>query len=72
MIESQDLKDNYSIIIPYRDRKPHLEVLLPRLQEVFKDKEYEIIVSEQNDNDNFNCSLISFICIACFQDVVDL
>jgi xylosylprotein 4-beta-galactosyltransferase len=56
MIESQDLKDNYSIIIPYRDRKSHLEVLLPRLQEVFKDKEYEIIVSEQNDNNNFNLS----------------
>ena len=44
----------YSIIIPYRNREKHLEVLLPRLQELFKDKQYEIIISEQNDNDNFN------------------
>jgi hypothetical protein len=56
MIESQDLKDNYSIIIPYRDRQSHLELLLPRLQEIFKNKKYEIIISEQNDNDNFNLS----------------
>jgi beta-1,4-galactosyltransferase 4 len=56
MIVSQDLKDKYSIIIPYRNREAHLELLLPRLQEVFKDKEYEIIISEQNDNHNFNLS----------------
>jgi len=52
---------DYSIIIPYRDRRDQLEVLLPRLQEVFKSKEYEIIVSEQNDNDNFR--------IACVENV---
>lgn len=46
----------YSIIIPYRNRESHLELLLPRLQEVFKDKDYEIIVSEQNDSNNFNLS----------------
>jgi beta-1,4-galactosyltransferase 4 len=46
----------YSIIIPYRNREPHLELLLPALQERFEGKEYEIIVSEQNDNDNFNLS----------------
>ena len=51
----------YSIIIPYRDRESHLEILLPRLQEVFKDKSYEIIVSEQNDSDNFR--------IACVENV---
>ena len=38
MIESQDLKNKYSIIIPYRDRQEHLEILLPRLQEVFKNR----------------------------------
>jgi hypothetical protein len=54
MTEFQDSNDSYSIIIPYRDRQSHLEVMLPRLQEVFKDKQYEIIISEQNDNDNFN------------------
>jgi hypothetical protein len=54
MTEFQDSNDSYSIIIPYRDRQAHLEVMLPRLQEVFKDKQYEIIISEQNDNDNFN------------------
>lgn len=56
MTEFQDSNDSYSIIIPYRDRQAHLEVMLPRLQEVFKGKQYEIIVSEQNDNDNFNLS----------------
>ena len=54
MTESKTLNDKYSIIIPYRDREAHLQVLLPRLQQVFTDKEYEIIVSEQNDSDNFN------------------
>jgi predicted glycosyltransferase involved in capsule biosynthesis len=56
MTEFQDSNDSYSIIIPYRDREAHLELMLPRLQEVFKDKQYEIIISEQNDNDNFNLS----------------
>lgn len=54
MTESKTLNDKYSIIIPYRDREAHLQLLLPRLQEVFADKNYEIIVSEQNDSDNFN------------------
>ena len=53
MTASQDLKDKYSIIISYRNRKEHLQMLLPRLQEVFKDKEYEIIIAEQDDNDKF-------------------
>lgn len=54
MTELKTLNDKYSIIIPYRDRESHLQLLLPRLQEVFADKDYEIIVSEQNDSDNFN------------------
>ena len=53
MIELPGLKDKYSIIIPYRDRKEHLSILLPRLKEVFENKNYEIIISEQNDNDKF-------------------
>jgi len=61
MIESQDLKDKYSIIIPYRDREEHLQVMIPRLKEVFAQKNYEIIISEQNDNDPFN--------IACVQNI---
>lgn len=61
MTEFQILKDKYSIIIPYRDREEHLSVMIPRLKEVFKDKEYEIIVSEQNDNKPFN--------IACVQNI---
>jgi hypothetical protein len=40
----------YSIIIPYRDRKEHLSILLPALYEKFHNKEYEIIVAEQNVN----------------------
>lgn len=51
----------YSIIIPYRDREQHLELLIPRLQEVFAKDSYEIIVSEQNDSDNFR--------IACVENV---
>ena len=51
----------YSIIIPYRDREKHLEIILPVLLERFKNEEYEIIVSEQNNNDNFQ--------IACVENV---
>jgi hypothetical protein len=51
----------YSIIIPYRDREEHLQILLPVLLERFKDESFEIIVSEQNDTDNFR--------IACVQNV---
>lgn len=54
MTEFKISNDKYSIIIPYRDRQDHLELLLPRLQEVFSNKDYEIIISEQYDNDNFN------------------
>lgn len=43
----------YSIIIPYRDRQDHLEKLLPRLQKIFQNEEYEIIIAEQNDSDKF-------------------
>jgi len=51
----------YSIIIPYRDRREQLEVLLPRLQVLFRGKDYEIIISEQDDDDNFR--------IACVENV---
>ena len=46
----------YSIIIPYRDRREHLQTLLPVLLDKFKDKEYEIIIAEQNDNEKFRLS----------------
>jgi hypothetical protein len=48
----------YSIIIPYRNREEHLQIMLPRLQEVFEKESYEIIVSEQNDDDNFRISCV--------------
>jgi predicted glycosyltransferase involved in capsule biosynthesis len=48
----------YSIIIPYRDRKEHLEILLPALIEKFKNEEYEIIVSEQDDKESFSISKV--------------
>lgn len=54
MTESQISNDKYSIIIPYRDRKEHLETLLPTLLNKFEGMDFEIIVSEQNDTDNFN------------------
>jgi glycosyltransferase involved in cell wall biosynthesis len=40
----------YSIIIPYRNREAHLQVLLPTLLNKFSGEEFEIIISEQNDN----------------------
>ena len=43
----------YSVIICYRDRKEHLEILIPRLLEVFESEEAEIIIVEQNDGDKF-------------------
>jgi hypothetical protein len=48
----------YSIIIPYRNRKEHLEILLPALIDKFKNEEYEIIVSEQDDNNSFSISKV--------------
>ncbi len=51
MIESQDIK--YSIIISYRDREEHLSILLPRLKDIFINEPYEIIISEQDDNEKF-------------------
>lgn len=51
----------YSIIIPYRNRESHLEIMIPRLKEFFEKESYEIIVSEQDDFDNFR--------IACVENV---
>lgn len=43
----------YSIIITYRDREKHLSTLLPRLEEIFKDESYEIIIAEQDNSEKF-------------------
>ena len=43
----------YSIIITYRDREKHLSQLLPVLQKKFQGKDYEIIISEQDDDKKF-------------------
>lgn len=51
----------YSIIIPYRNRELHLQVLLPALMDHFKNDSYEIIVSEQANNDNFQISCVQNI-----------
>lgn len=51
----------YSIIIPYRNRESHLQVLLPTLLNKFSEESFEIIISEQNDSDNFR--------IACVQNI---
>ena len=45
-----------SIIIPYRDREEHLKILLPALQDVFANQEYEIIIAAQNDTEKFRLS----------------
>lgn len=51
----------YSIIIPYRNRESHLQILLPTLVKRFKNFDYEIIVSEQNDNNNFQIACVENI-----------
>lgn len=43
----------YSIIVSYRDRESHLQILLPRLQDLFKNETYEIIVAEQDNEEKF-------------------
>lgn len=42
-----------SIIIPFRDRFPHLNITVPRLRQVLQDLDHEIIVVEQNDTKKF-------------------
>jgi len=56
-----DRSKKYSIIIPYRDREPHLKILLPVLTSKFEGYDYEIIISEQDDANNFR--------IACLENV---
>jgi predicted glycosyltransferase involved in capsule biosynthesis len=53
MTEYPDLKNKYSIIISYRNREEHLSILLPRLKELFSDKDYEIIIAEQDNDEKF-------------------
>jgi hypothetical protein len=55
------MNSKYSIIIPYRDRRSHLEIILSRLLDHFKDKDFEIIISEQNDDDNFRIACVENI-----------
>lgn len=43
----------YSIIICYRNRQSHLDILLPALKKKFEGEEYEIIISEQDNNFKF-------------------
>jgi beta-1,4-galactosyltransferase 4 len=63
----------YSIIVPYRNREEHLEILLPRLQEKFLDKNYEIIISEQGNNDNFQIAIVNNIGFReCVGDIIIL
>lgn len=51
----------YSIIIPYRNREEHLNILLPQLIKVCANLDYEIIISEQADNDNFRIACVENI-----------
>jgi hypothetical protein len=47
------MNNKYSIIISYRDRESHLQTILPVFQTKFKDKNYEIIICEQDDKEIF-------------------
>ena len=46
----------FGVVIPYRDRKKHLEYSLPRLEKYFKSKnlKYKIVIVEQCDKKPFN------------------
>lgn len=50
--------DNHklAIIVPYRDRREHLDIFLPHIQSFLKDKniDYKIFVVEQSDDKPFN------------------
>jgi len=46
----------YSIIIPYRDRQRHLELLLPKLMQKFEGRDFEIFILEQDDQEKFRLS----------------
>lgn len=43
----------YSIIFCYREREKHLAAIIPRIHELFREKEHEIIVVEQDDDKKF-------------------
>ena len=43
----------YSIVITYRDREKHLQKLIPKLMEKFKDTNHEIVIAEQDDKEKF-------------------
>ncbi len=47
------MNNKYSIIISFRNRETHLQTILPVFQEKFKNKDYEIIICEQDDNTIF-------------------
>jgi len=43
----------YSIIFSYRNRKEHLDIIIPRIRQVFQGTDHEIIVAEQKDEKKF-------------------
>ena len=45
-----------AIVVPYRDRREHLDIFLPHIQSFLKDKniDYKIFVIEQSDSKPFN------------------
>jgi hypothetical protein len=45
-----------AIVVPYRDRREHLDIFLPHIQSFLKDKniDYKIFVIEQSDDKPFN------------------
>ena len=49
-------KHKLAIIVPYRDRREHLDIFLPHIQSFLKDKnfDYKIFVIEQSDDKPFN------------------
>ena len=50
------VKHKLAIIVPYRDRREHLDIFLPHIQSFLKNKDidYKIFVIEQSDDKPFN------------------
>lgn len=53
----------YTIIIPFRDRQQHLEILVPKLRDWFIGQEYKIVVAEQADAKKFRKSSLLNIAV---------
>ena len=48
------MKKKLAIIVPYRDRKSHLDIFVPHMKKYLSDYDFKIFVIEQGDDKPFN------------------